>query len=229
MKRIDDKIKEIEKKDKSSRILYIAFIGVILIAMGIILSQIKGINERDDIISDNEIELIAKNKELKKQRDSISDAYKELNNSLRPNEYWEYIVEEKSVEAYIDYITNEWGIGRPQENLVQAYETMHSSKLDPELVGWLYIGQLNRNNEFTDRKNRTKIVWPASNTGKIPAKNDILKLTYRSNMTTYKKPSTGGNRYKNDEGWRPGTKAFVVETYHNLDESNNFFVKIKYY
>ena len=60
MKRIDDKIKEIEKKDKSSRILYIAFIGVILIAMGIILSQIKGINERDDIISDNEIELIAK-------------------------------------------------------------------------------------------------------------------------------------------------------------------------
>ena len=35
MKRIDEKIKEIEKKDKSSRKLYIAFIGVILVAMAI--------------------------------------------------------------------------------------------------------------------------------------------------------------------------------------------------
>ena len=61
MKRIDEKIKEIEKKDKSSRILYITFIGIILIDMAIILSQIKGINERYVIISDNEKELTIKN------------------------------------------------------------------------------------------------------------------------------------------------------------------------
>ena len=221
MKRIDDKIKEIEKKDKRSRYLYYTIVVLIIAFLGFVSTTRKAIKEKDETIA----EQLETQKKLNQQ---LADSIEVINSSLKPKEYWNHINNEKSVEAYIDYITNDWGIVKPEANIVQAYETLHSNDLKVQLEGWLYVGQLKRNNVFKDDKNRTAVIWPQGHIGKKPVKNDIIKLTYKRNMTTYKKPSHE-RRHRNDEGWRPGTKAFVVDTHYDPDTSTDYFVKIKYY
>lgn len=234
MKRIDDKIKEIEKKDKSSRILYIAFIGVILVAMGIILSQIKGINERDDIISDNEIELISKNKELEKQRDSISDAYEKLNNSLSPTAYWSYIEKQNNHESYISYLTNNWTIKKPDHLIDKGIKNINSLNGENHLKGWIHAGVTSGgvyNPQKENGKYLLKIVWrkDSDNFTKktTPKPGDVVQLLASRNRRTYKTTKTTGLlKRPNQEGWRPGTKAYVTRVEKDGYETK---IELRYY
>jgi hypothetical protein len=234
MKRIDEKIKEIEKKDKSSRILYIAFIGVILVAMAIILSQIKGINERDVIISDNEIELTIKNQELEKQRDSISAAYIKLNNSLSPDAYWNYIEQQNNHESYISYLTNNWTIKKPERYIDKAIKNINLLNGKKHLKGFIHAGVTSGgvyNPQMDNGKYLLKIIWRKDSDNfdekTLPKPGDIVQLLSPINRRTYKtKKTTGLLKRPNDEGWRPGTKAYVTKVEEDGSETK---IEIRYY
>lgn len=228
MKRIDDKIKEIEKKDKTNRWLYYGIVVLLVAFLSYVSTTRKAIKEKDATIESQEGTIAQQLETQKLLNQQLADSIEVINSSLKPLEYWNHINNEKSVEGYIDYITNEWGIDKPEENVVKAYESLHSNNLNVQLEGWIYVGQLNNSGVFSDSKNRSKIIWPHSREGKKPEKNDILQLTYDRNLSTYSKP-THKKRFRKDEGWRPGTKAFVVNTHYNSNESNDYFVKIKYY
>ncbi|MEH6535473.1 MAG: hypothetical protein V7719_03705 [Psychroserpens sp.] len=227
MKRVDEKIKEIEKKDKNNRLLYIGFIVVIGVFMIFALRTGKKIrNQGETIVSQGDT--IAQQLETQKELNiELEGTITELKQSLRPKEYWNHIKDDSSVESYIEYITNDWGIDKPQNNMVKAYETLHSDNLNVEQVGWLYIGSLNIRGEFKDSKNRTIIVLPKDQGAREPKKNDIIKLTYKREMNTYTRASHK-SRFRTGKGWRPGTKAIVIESYKDPG-STDYFIKIKYY
>ncbi|OUR92409.1 hypothetical protein A9Q87_08020 [Flavobacteriales bacterium 34_180_T64] len=227
MKRIDDKIKEIEKRDKANRILYIGFVVLISIFMIFAFRTSKKIKSQGNTIDEQGQTIQAQLATEKILSQQLKDSIALLNKSLKPKQYWAQIENDKSVESYIDYITNEWGIDKPQENMIKAFETLHSDDLNVEQVGWLYIGSINNAGEFRDSKNRTTIVLPKNQGIRAPNKNDILKLTYRSEMNTYTKASHK-NRFRTGKGWRPGTKAVVVDSYKDPG-STDYFIKIKYY
>ena len=227
MKRIDDKIKEIEKKDKTNRLLYIGFIVLIAVFMIFAFRTSKTIKTQGNTITEQDQKILEQLETEKALSQQLKDSIALLNKSLKPKQYWAQINKNKSVESYIEYITNDWGIHKPQENMIKAYETLHSNNLNVEQVGWLYIGSLNNSGVFNDSKKRTTIVLPKEAGAREPKKNDIIKLTYKSEMNTYTKASHK-NRFRTGKGWRPGTKAIVIDT-HKDPGSTDYFVKIKYY
>jgi len=223
MKRIDDKIKEIEKKDKTNRLLFYGIIGLIIVFLIYVNLSEKAKKAKDVEISELQIKNSETYKTLEETYVELDKTYKDLKSSLRPEEYWNHIKDASSVEAYIEYITNDWGIDKPY--LKNAIENINND-VDTELTGYLYIGKM-VDDKFFDDKNRSIVVWRENSEGNIskskPQKNDILRLTYPFNITTYKNKSRTS---KNGEGWRPGTKAFVTEVIENGIE---IIIKIKYY
>ena len=97
MKRIDDKIKEIEKKDKINRRLYMGFILLISLFMISILIFANELSKREKIIEEQEV---VQTKTYKK----LDAAHEKLKKRLRPKEFWEYTEKENSVEGYISLI-----------------------------------------------------------------------------------------------------------------------------
>ena len=226
MKRIDEKIKEIEKKDKSSRILYILFVGVIIAAMGIVLGLKKDIKERDIMLTETY-------KNLEEKKDSIAGAYEKLNNSLRPTDYWNYIKTENSNESYISYMTNDWTIKKPDSLLEKAIEKINLLEEDKDLKGWIYCGKTKGGvySGYVDqgyyKGYLLNVVWRKGDTTVIketePQKNDVVQLLLPRNRITYRGSNLSS---KNTEGWRPGTKAFVTDVERSGIETR---IRVRYY
>ncbi len=234
MKRIDDKIKEIEKKDKTNRWVYY-FIVALLAAFLIYASTTrKQIDLKDAQID----ELTIKNSETYKKLDStytkLEETYEALKNSLQPEQYWSYIKDGNSVEGYIEYLTNIWGIYRDSLDMNTAISNIKTSNAIGE-TGWLYIGNETDNGPYVQptKGQVAKIIWRRGQEekGQIssientkPKENDIIKLVKSTNRITYK--NANFNSTKNKEGWRPSTKAFISEIKKNDAE---VWVKIRYY
>lgn len=230
MKRIDDKIKEIERKDKTNRLL---FYGIIVLIIGFLFyasTTEKKMNLKDEQID----ELTIKNTETYKKLDStytkLEKTYEDLKNSLRPEEYWTHIEEENSTESYIAYITNDWGIDKT-DYLPTAYDKLLLD--NPTLVtydGWIWVGSKKRSDNIYVSKDFIKILSRQDGSevdeNTEPKKGDIIQLKSSTNRNTYHQNTCKGAT--KTYGWRNKTKAIVVNVYHVPDKTD-FNIQIKYY
>jgi len=230
MKRIDDKIKEIEKKDKTNRWL---FYGIIVIIIGFLYyasTTQKTIDNQKGTIAE-QLETIKgqleKEQELSQQ---LEDSINELNRSLKPDEYWAHTKSENSVEGYIAFVTNDWGIDK-KAFIPKAIENLQSSNMQG-FNGWLFVGSKNNVGTYENR-DAIEIIYRQFYAGDAetlkdlePKVGDIVKLKTALNRKTYANKSLNGNA--KSQGWRNKTKAFVSEVYKDPG-STNFNIKIKYY
>jgi hypothetical protein len=229
MKRIDEKIKEIEQKDKTNRWVY--YIIVALLAAFLIYASTtrKKINLQADQIDELTIKATQTYKELAKSDSINKKLYDDLVNSLQPEEYWNYIKSENSNEAYIAYLTNDWGIDK-EKYIPTALENLKSTAT-VGFEGWLFVGSKNNAGNY-ENKDVIDIIYRPNFDGNAsalknlePKVGDIVKLKTTSNRKTYQYKSLSGT---NEQGWRNKTKAFITEVYQDPN-STNFNIKIKYY
>lgn len=229
MKRIDDKIIEIEKKDKTNRLLFYGIIGLIIIFLVYVNFSEKAKKEKDEEIS----ELTIKNSEtyikLEDTYEELRNTHEELKNSLRPIEYWNHIESENSNEGYISYLTNDWGIDK-KDYIPLAIEKLKSANTEG-FEGWLFVGS--KNNEGTyENRDVIDIIYRQFYEGETatlknlePQVGDIVRLQTALNRKTYQNKNI---TRQNEQGWRNKTRGFITEV-HKEPNSTNFNVKIKYY
>jgi hypothetical protein len=239
MKRIDDKIKEIEKKDRTSRWLYYIIIAGIIGFLYFASTTRKKMDLKDAQID----ELTIKNSETYKELDStyseLEKTYEALKNSLEPEEYWDYIRNENTVEGYISFITNDWGIDK-SKYMTQAYNRIMDDDSNTKAdgyEGWIFVGSINNANEYTSGNSEgdkvIKIVYRNGKDNQIansePLVGDVVQLVSKRNRITYsRKDKVGKGSYKNEQGFRNKTKAIVVDRYQDPNNTN-FYLKLKYY
>lgn len=239
MKRIDDKIKEIEKKDKTYRWTY--YIIVALLAGFLIYASTT--RKKMDLKDAQIDELTIKNSETYKELEStyaeLEKTYEALKNSLEPEEYWNHIRDENTVEGYIGFIINDWGINKT-EYLPQAYNRLLDDNNDTKARGydgWLFVGAKNNAGEYTSGNSQgervIEIVNRNGNAENIansePIKGDIVRLVDTKNRNTYsRKDKVEKNAYRNEQGFRNRTRAVVVDV-HPDPNNSNFYVRLKYY
>ncbi len=229
MKRIDDKIKEIEKKDKTNRLLYIGFVVLIAGIMAYVFITEKRNKINIDTISKQKIEQTKTYKDLDAVRKRSDSLYTDLKNSLSPEQYWNNIKSENSVEGYIAYITNDWGIDK-EKYLPQAIENLKSSDSDEVgFKGWLFVGSISNDNIYST-SDIVEVIYRKNAEGPIANSQvqigDVVKLIKKRNRITYRDKRV--KRGANTEGWRNKTKAFVVNTWKDPDKTD-YNIEIKYY
>lgn len=195
-------------------------------------------------IKDAQIDdLTIKNSETYKKLDStyseLEDTYKALKNSLEPEEYWDHIRKENSVEGYIGFITNEWGIDK-KEFLPKAYNRLMDNDSGTKAngyEGWLFVGSKNNSGVYksgnSDGEKVIKVIHRKENDENIdnsePLVGDIVQLVRKRNRITYsRKDKVGRNNHRNEQGFRNKTKAVVVDRYQDPNNTN-FYVLLKYY
>jgi len=239
MKRIDDKIIEIEKKEKASRWLYYVIIAGVLGFLYFASTTRKEMDLKDVEITDLKIMQSKIYKDLDSVNKHNLQLYTDLKNSLRPEEYWDHIRVENTVEGYIGFITNDWGIDKV-EFLPKAYNRLMDNKSETEAdgyEGWIFVGRKNAANEYnsgnSDGEKVIKIVYRSEDDENItdsePKIGDIVQLVSKRNRITYSRKDKVGKRgYRNELGFRNKTKAIVVDT-HPDPNSAEFYVKLKYY
>lgn len=226
MKRIDDKIKEIEKKDRTSRWLYYVIFAGLIGFLYFASTTRKEIDLKNAQID----ELTIKNSETYKKLDSaytkLEETYLALNNSLEPEEYWDHTVDENTVEAYIAFITNDWGI-KKDKFIPKAIEQLKTTS-PTGFEGWLFVGAKTNDGSYESRDIIEIIHRNESSeniTNSEPQIGDIIRLKTTINRKTYKRKNLNGS---NVQGWRNKTKAIVVDTYE-VPNKTDFRIKIKYY
>ncbi len=226
MKRIDDKIKEIEKKDKTNRIIFIILVAIVA-AIYVFLTQ-QNIDNLKGEITEKDVKLTETYKDLEKEKERAEQALVDLQNSLDPGEYWEFTKTENSVQGYIDYLTNVWGIKRDSIDLALNKLNALPSNDISVVSGWLYVGKDTNNNPY-ESAGVIEVVWRdgvlAADSIKhtMPKPNDIVKYIGNRNRRTYQNRYLSGNA--NTSGWRPGMKALVTNYYMDGAE---YRIEVKY-
>lgn len=244
MKRIDDKINEIEKKDKRNRLAY--YIIIIILIAFFFYANFMGKK-----VTKLEIEKSETYKELESTYKKLDTTYSALKNSLEPEEYWNHVAKDNSVEDYINFITNDWGIDKTEyiDTAIENLKLENSNK-PVGFDGWLFVGTKNNTGDYTSGNNVGKktirIIYRLNKETKTniidslpalkdsePQIGDIVRLVGVTNYVTYKYKSRVGDKsnngaYMNEQGFRNRTKAIIVDTYKNPDKTN-YNVKIKYY
>lgn len=225
MKRIDEKIKEIEKKDKQSRILYIAFVVMIIAFMAVVFFFQTKLDEQSVKLSDTYKSLEATNENLIKTKatleltnTSLHKTIDTLRKSLTPQGFWDNTAAAKSTQAYLAYITYKGKI-----EILYTDEALKNIKSDDTKgqTGWLYAGKM-QSGKFKDSK--IKVVWPKDvndvDASSKPQINDII-IPETSGIFTYSSKSLNTKR----GSWRSNSKAIVVDV---VDEGSEVRIKIKY-
>jgi len=230
MKRIDDKILEIQKKDRRNRWLYIIIVVLLFVFMGVVLSYEKILGETRNELTKSEVEKSQYYKDLLIEKEKVEQQRDSLEKSLRPKEYWDYIENENSVEGYISYITNTWGIDK-SKYISTAYENLISE--NPSLVGydgWIWIGSKKWSDMVFESNKIIKIISKKNGTlldeNAEPEIGDIIQLNAQTNRNIYKNKTCTGSTQK--YGWRNKTKAIVVDVHH-IPNKTDVNIKIKYY
>lgn len=224
MKRIDQKVEEIQKKDKRNRWLFIAFVILILAFMGVVLSYESILADTREELSKSEVEKSQFYKDLLAEKEISDRRFDSLNMSLRPEDYWDYIKDENSTEGYINYLTNVWGIKR--DHIDEAMENLEGLSDADEAKGWIYIGKID-GGEYTD--NRLKILWRKGESDvdpdELPKAGDIVRYhTSSRNRRIYSNKSLSPPH--NGYGWRAETKAYVLAV---VQDGYEIKAKIQYY
>jgi len=232
MKRIEDKIKEIEKKDKTNRRLYIGVVLLITLLMVSILFSGNAISKKNNEIAVHKGTISEGIVEQKQTKQELLASMELVQRSLRPEKYWEYTQKENTVEGYISYLTNEWSIDR-SEYLSNAIEHLES----PEAVGmqgWLFVATKSEDGPYTTR-DIVEVFYRNGAHVKDDAryseikKGDIVQLTKIRNRNIYKsKYCVKKGCANNSQGWRNKTKGFVTAVWEKPG-SNEFIIEIKYY
>ena len=230
MKRIDDKIKEIEKKDKTSRILYILFVVIIGGFMWYALQAENEIKEKDILISDQYKDLEKTNDALKVTNDSLIETKRSLNISMTPEEFWAETTKSNTVSSYFEYITYGADIARPKENIDKALNNI----IENGNKGWLWAGRTEDDIKFSESPDppAVNVIYKTKDTtqfslNSVPKVGDILILKIDSRKTYYSKDRTGAS----SGIWAMGLKAYVsrvekefksviIEVYYQKDMSN---------
>lgn len=226
MKRIDDKIKEIEKKDKNSRVLYIIIVLLIAAFMAYALSSEKKIREQDDIIDDQGLTITEQLDIIKKKNDSLVDVVNRLEKSQTPIGFWNQTLEAKNTSSYINYILH---TGKPEakdEYRALALENIKLNETTGKTV-WLFCGRKSGDKITSDRIMEViyrKDETPSSDA--LPVVGDIIKNN-TSNRITYRNFSGGNVTGQNNDGdaWKRGSNAQVLEV---ENAGNAVFIQIKF-
>ena len=228
MKRIDEKVKEIEKKDKKNRLLFIAFVSVLAVGMAYVYLSEKKIEKKDSTILVQETTITEQEIKLTDTYKKLEALYDTLKMSLSPAAYWKAVKKDNTVEGYIAYLTNDWGVDK-DAYLDKALTELKSNRVGSiDFQGWLWVGY--NYNAGYQSNNIVEIVYRKGaedqnlTSSKIQI-GDIVRLTTESNRTTYKKEKL---RRKNTLGWRNRTKAVVIDTF-NMQNNAEFNIKVKYY
>ena len=237
MKRIEDKIREIEKKDQLNRRLYIGVVTFIALFVFSVFYFGRQIANREKTIAKREVTILKQEETISVQKIEQSETYKKLDasfdslrKSLRPREYWNYIKKEHSVEGYISYITNDWGIDKTPY-LNKAFENLKTTSTEATgFEGWLWVGSKSMDGTYVSKDIVEVVYRRGSKSGFKNSeirKGDIVKLTTTRNRRTYKR-KTLKRRNANSNGWRNKTKGFVTDVWKD-PKSSDYLIKIKYY
>jgi hypothetical protein len=219
MKRIEEKIKEIEKKDKRNGIKYIGFIIIIVafIAYAIFSEQAKKkmgetIIGQDVTIKGQDVTISEQNKKLVEQNDSLKEVVERLNKSQTPIGFWNETNDAKNTATYINYIMHS---GKPEAK--DEYKATAIEKIQlPETEGntvWLFCGRKNGDQINQDKVSEViyrKDANPDRNS--VPQKYDIVENT-KEPLYTYRNFSNGNTSGKNnaDKAWPKNSKALVLD------------------
>lgn len=230
MKRIDDKIKEIEKKDKTNRIL---FYGIIVLIIGFLFyasTTQKTIKSQGETIEKQLADLQASYNALKVTNDSLIETKRSLNISMTPEEFWDETTKSNTVSSYFEYITFGADIERPKINIENAINKI----VENGNKGWLWIGRTEDNNKFSETPDppAANVIYRTADTtqfslNSVPKVGDILNLKIDSRKTYYNENRTGTS----SGIWAMGLKGYVskvekedksiiVEVYYQKDLSN---------
>jgi len=215
MKRIDDKIKEIEKKDKTSRILYILFVVIIGGFMWYALKSEKTIKSQGETI-DEQVATISKQLENEKAlTQQLKDTINLLKMSQTPLGYWNETKKDATAKSYMDYITHK---GKPE--VEYSEDALIELKSVNGKEGWLFCGRVD-GNQFTE--SILNIVWRKGDDtdyqNAIPTEDDIVILNGRSRRLY---SNTSQSNLVAD--WGEKVKGFVID---KKLEGNALFLKIK--
>lgn len=238
MKRIDDKIKEIEKKDKTNRWLFYGFIVLIIGFLFYASTTQKKISEQKDTISDQEKELARQNDSLIKSntaltitRDSLLLTKNNLKMSMTESEFWNETLkiykETNKVSPFFDYITYGADIARKSENIEEAIKKIS----DEGSKGFVFVGhQVNDSTMSNDKI--IKVMYRSDgspfNFDSKPKIGDIVQLTI--NSRSLYSSATGATRNPKPPKtgtWQIGLPAFVMDV---IDQSGDVVViKLSYF
>jgi len=222
MKRIDDKIKEIEKKDKTNRWL---FYGFIVLIIGFLfyasttqkkISEQKGtISKQEETLAKQNDSLIKSNIALTKTKDSLLDTRKSLKMSMTESEFWNETLkiydETGKVSPFFDYITYGADITRKPENIKEAFNRISNEGSK----GYVYAGHKSNDSTMSNDK-VIKVLYRSDgshfNFESKPKIGDIVQLTINSRKLYSSATKTTQNPKPNPIGtWQIGLPAYVME------------------
>lgn len=226
MKRIDDKIKEIEKKDKNSRVLYIIIVLLITGFMAYALSSEKKIKAQDKIIDDQGLTIEEQLDIIQKKNDSLVDVVNRLEKSQTPIGFWNQTDEAKTTSAYINYILHTGKPEAKEEYKALALENIAKEDTNGKTV-WLFCGRKSGDKITSDRI--MEVIYrndetPSGDTLPIPG--DLIENN-TSNRITYRNFSGGNVTGQNNDSdaWKRGNKAQVL----NVETAGSaVFIQIKF-
>lgn len=226
MKRIDDKIKEIEKKDKNSRVLYIIIVLLIAGFMTYALSSEKKIKAQDDIINDQGLTITEQLDIIKKKNDSLVDVVNRLEKSQTPIGFWNETDEAKNTATYINYILHTGKPEAKEEYKALALKNIEKADTKGKTV-WLFSGRTNGEKITSDRI--MEVIYRKDETPDgdvLPVAGDLIENN-TSNRITYRNFS-GGNvtgQNSDSDAWKRGGKAQVL----NVERAGDaVFIQIKF-
>jgi len=224
MKRIEEKIKQIEKKDRTNRILYMTVVGLICAFMAYVFFSQRKIQEQEVIIDESQETINLTRQELVEKNKELEQTITKLENSMTPEGYWSNVQEIGTAKAFINYIAeNDEKI--KIEYRPEALEALKDKDLKGT-TGWLYIGTASGDNM---NDNLTSLVWRESGSEaqgvSVPQLYDIVQLKGAAGRYIYGSMSAAENSANKRATWNPGVKAFVLDRAHR---GSAVFLKIKY-
>jgi len=225
MKRIDDKIKEIEKKDKTNRWLFYGIIVLIIGFLGYASTTQKTISDQKGTISKQEAKLAKQVEDLEKLNIKLNDTINLLRQSQTPAAFWNETTKIGITKSYLDYITHK---GKPEtqpEYIEMAINTIKKNSTDGKKA-WIYCGKMEAG-KFKFADNFAKIVWRANEDGdlsnKKPEKEDILENILQNRYTYSNRNCT--NKNGGSLAWNKGAKVFVTDI---REDGSAIYVKLKF-
>ncbi|MFD2824363.1 hypothetical protein ACFS5M_11845 [Lacinutrix iliipiscaria] len=227
MKRIDEKIKEIEKKDKGSRVLYIAFVVLIIAFMAYALNSEKEKKQKDHTISEQGQTIEEQLLDIKKKNDSLQEVVDKLSKSQTPIGFWNQTMAAKNTTSYLNYIMHQ---GKPEakdEYRSIALENIKSNDTEGKTV-WLFCGRKNDSRIVSDRV--FDLIYredgEITSVDMLPEKGDVVQNT-TMNRNTYRNYANGNATGPNnaDKAWKKNSKALVLDVKF---AGNAVFVQLKF-
>ena len=223
MKRIDDKIKEIEKKDKTNRIIFI--VVLLLVGAWYVWVTQKTLADQEKTIEGQDVTIAEQIDIIQAQNDSLKDVVKTLKQSLTPEGYWTDVKAANTTQAYLEYlIQDRISIHHPDSALVNIKNASTAGK-----IAWLFAGRMSGDQMSQDDVLDVDIRPGASENNYAqtkPEPGDIV-INNTNNRRTYRNFSNGNTSGENggDKSWDRGVRAMVmkVET-----AGTAVFVQIKF-